>query len=74
MGQIRNWKKVRHTATVDEWKGADGDMVLVARPKDSNINGKWMVGANGMLHVKKCNTRKQAIAFATDYMKSYPEG
>jgi hypothetical protein len=73
MGKIKGWRKVKDISGEIIWKGDGGDEVVVVIGRYSGMK-PWIMGANGQLHVKQLNTRKEAIEKAMQYMRARPNG
>ena len=75
MGKIKSWKKTTNTKNKVEWHGNDGDAIEVSYyPNYQSSNYHWLVGANGLLHIKKFKTKKEALESAYRYMRCHPNG
>jgi len=70
MSKIKNWKKQSERKNRVVWYGNDGDTIEVSYiPNYHGEDKHWLVGANGMLHIKKFKTKKEAINSAIKYMR-----
>ena len=74
MAKIKGWKKIKNQSGDIVWKGDDGDQVRVIFNQQLGRKEDWLMGANGQLHIKKTNTKSQALTYARAYMKAHPRG
>jgi hypothetical protein len=75
MGKIKGWKKIRESKNTIEWFGIDGDAVKVQYvPNYQGGKKHWLVGANGLLHIRTHYTREEARKDAVNYMRRHPNG
>jgi len=71
MGKIKGWSKIEDTNNKIIWKCDDGERMIVSVPKNK-MPSNWIVGADGMLHIRKFNNKKDAVEFAVNYMRERP--
>lgn len=61
MAKIKGWTRIFPANGIAEWKGDDGDRVIVGlHPSGEG----YITGANGMLHVKSSQTKQEALDYA----------
>ncbi|MFW6009409.1 MAG: hypothetical protein ACOCP8_09120 [archaeon] len=75
MVKIKGWEKVKDNSYHIKWNGKDGDVVnIFYKPNYQGEDTNWLVGANGILHIKKFRTKEKAKKSAYKYMRSHPNG
>ncbi len=75
MEEIKGWANITDTDTRLVWKGDDGDKAVVQnKPNFQGMGYDWIMGAHGLLHIKKIKTKEEAMKHAIDYMKKHPRG